>query len=594
MPSKNEILRHLTHEELLDVAMLSSVEVSIGDLAVDRGSRKTVIYQTMKRYSLDRLKDLCRDVGVDASGDDKARLVERLIWTGTVPSIGDGKSAPGDAAATQRRGRGRRRGGLVEAAPGREPFRIDFPNVTGFSITKELVRCDVDKVEPLTIEAIYPKADVAWDARGWVVAAGDDKSLKTERLSRKAFHEKFPVDSSVHWLAEYIATILAGYRTRLPNAPTSTKRLKAPRALFPEVREIVDDYVHRRIKKASPRVRLEDIALQCYRDAIVDRLVRAIEIDEEAGEPLLIPILSEQRPVLSSADVSFVTKKPIYETIKSEVSHVVLDGKGDTSAPYCLEACPKVEAYVKNDQPHFGIQYEWNGETRRYFPDYLMSIEHATWIVELERPPAEDDAARRLATAKWIRALNNVGRFGFWKHVLCRNADALRQLVAAPAPPIEQDGSEEVSGRPERPQRDREWWELTRGRDGSRRRRRGQNRFHLSAQIRWFIALPSEKEEEKPGEQVWMVPCRCSSPNCDGVRTVSRSDDGAASVQFIGMHWRDFIEMAERKEGLFGLPMSTAPASEEPEPRASPRKGRAPSRSPAARAPTRPTRPRKR
>jgi hypothetical protein len=47
---------------------------------------------------------------------------------------------------------------------------------------------------------------------------------------------------------------------------------------------------------------------------------------------------------------------------------------GDATTICFLEQSANVEAYVKNDQPHFGILYEWNGVTRRYIPDYLVRI----------------------------------------------------------------------------------------------------------------------------------------------------------------------------------------------------------------------------
>ena len=123
---------------------------------------------------------------------------------------------------------------------------------------------------------------------------------------------------------------------------------------------------------------------------------------------LLVPVFAEGCPLLSTADIRFATAKPIYETTKSHVSHVVLDEKWDKtwdeSAPCYLEESPNVLAYGKNDQPHFGISYEWNGETRQYVPDYLIKIAGATWIVEIEwqRIPTGDDDARWKATAKWV------------------------------------------------------------------------------------------------------------------------------------------------------------------------------------------------
>lgn len=63
-----------------------------------------------------------------------------------------------------------------------------------------------------------------------------------------------------------------------------------------------------------------------------------------------MPVLDEKRPLLSTADVRLKTAKPIYETTKSHVSHVVVDEKWDKSwdesAACYLEDSPNVLAYV--------------------------------------------------------------------------------------------------------------------------------------------------------------------------------------------------------------------------------------------------------
>jgi len=155
----------------------------------------------------------------------------------------------------------------------------------------------------------------------------------------------------------------------MENQPASTLRLRGPRVLFRDVYAIVEDYIDRRVK-VSTGARIEDVALGCYRNAVIERLVPAIELAPDAGQPMLLPVLAEELPSFSTAKVHFWTNARAYETRKSHVSHVVIEGDWESSAASVLEDSPNVVAYVKNDQPHFGIQYEWNGIAERYIPTF--------------------------------------------------------------------------------------------------------------------------------------------------------------------------------------------------------------------------------
>src|SRR5687768_1467377 len=84
MPSRRAILERLTREELLEIATLGSIEVSSkpGLATNDRSSPKAVLGEVLRRYSLDRLRELCRALGADDSGQDRKALAERILWTG--------------------------------------------------------------------------------------------------------------------------------------------------------------------------------------------------------------------------------------------------------------------------------------------------------------------------------------------------------------------------------------------------------------------------------------------------------------------------------------------------------------------------------
>ena len=92
------------------------------------------------------------------------------------------------------------------------------------------------------------------------------------------------------------------------------------------------------------------------------------------GEAPLLPRIEQHRPIGSTADIQFRTTKPTKGTVKSHISHVVLDSQvWEGAAAYHLEQSPYVVSYVKNDRLDFEIMYQWQERTLNYIPDFLVS-----------------------------------------------------------------------------------------------------------------------------------------------------------------------------------------------------------------------------
>ena len=92
MPSKRDVLAHLTRAELLEAADLFELTVGdrrVRDQVVDAvaSSKKAGLAEVLAPLSRERLKEVCRGLGLDDAGKEKAVLVDRL--TGA-----PGKAAP--------------------------------------------------------------------------------------------------------------------------------------------------------------------------------------------------------------------------------------------------------------------------------------------------------------------------------------------------------------------------------------------------------------------------------------------------------------------------------------------------------------------
>ena len=83
MPAKRDVLSHLTRDELL--AVVDRFELVVPDrrakdglIEAVAGSKKATLIEILPELSRDRLKDVCRALGLDEGGREKALLVDRL------------------------------------------------------------------------------------------------------------------------------------------------------------------------------------------------------------------------------------------------------------------------------------------------------------------------------------------------------------------------------------------------------------------------------------------------------------------------------------------------------------------------------------
>jgi len=112
MPTKRQVVETLNRNELLALAEQHELEVAdrrVRDQLTDAvaGSRKVVLADAFSEYSRERLKELCRELGLDDSGREKSLLIERLTGHGAKEvaaapervTKASGKAGPGLKAA---------------------------------------------------------------------------------------------------------------------------------------------------------------------------------------------------------------------------------------------------------------------------------------------------------------------------------------------------------------------------------------------------------------------------------------------------------------------------------------------------------------
>lgn len=315
----------------------------------------------------------------------------------------------------------------VRSLPERSALLLRFPVVEGYVIAlrNNLIRADVAAIEPIELQpdrnptAVFVKPQV-----GHQVGAPDPGGgFQLEHQDRQAYYESTHLQTITFEIAREIVR-------RLTQAGTGRLGLTSRHQLFPQVYRIVDAYVSTRVFARGCDMR--ELGLETYMRRTVERLAGAIEPDDSAGEPPLLPVLNRSQPIGDTTRVSFKTVRPCVPTVKSQIDQVAADtGTWEQAAVFRLEESPVVASYARNDHLELSIPYEYLGTPHAYFPDFLVRLTNGlSVLLEIKGEEDERDRAKHQAARRWVSAVNHWGRQGRWALVVCRDPQQLGGLLS--------------------------------------------------------------------------------------------------------------------------------------------------------------------
>ncbi|MGB3850341.1 MAG: DEAD/DEAH box helicase family protein [Tunicatimonas sp.] len=163
------------------------------------------------------------------------------------------------------------------------------------------------------------------------------------------------------------------------------------------------------------------------------------ELADMAGEKITAAItqsMSDERPVVAEPDpynpvgstrhVNFNTSNPHRwhtDGRKCHINWVMLDS--DWEAEFCrvAESHPAVMAYAKNHNLGLEVPYQYQGEKRKYLPDFIVRVddgqaEPLNLIVEIKGYRGEDAKVKKeTMDTYWVPGVNNLKRYGRWAFV---------------------------------------------------------------------------------------------------------------------------------------------------------------------------------
>jgi len=317
---------------------------------------------------------------------------------------------------------------IVKDLDERKHLAIEFPLVEGYVYkVSDRIRADLDAITEVVVEPnVDPTATISrpkvWSEGGPPGIAGPGEVVTQ---TREEYYREVRLQSIEFDLAQTITLALLDGQDK-----EQAFRFKARTQLFPQVLQIVRQFVKARVR--CDGADLKEIGLLGYRQQITQRLLLAIEPDIDRGEPVILPRIERFRPKGSTHDVIFSTVRECRPTIKSHISHVVLDSElWEGSAAFYLEASEHVEAYAKNDHLGFVIPYEFADTPHSYIPDFLIRLKNGLMLfVEIKGLETEIDRQKWAAAQRWVRAVNNAGQWGKWEFAVVKKMTDMPKVLA--------------------------------------------------------------------------------------------------------------------------------------------------------------------
>lgn len=327
----------------------------------------------------------------------------------------------------------------VWALPDRaDSMEIRFPIVEGyvFALKKNIVQCDVDTMEPLEIDPkLEPVTTYLRPTAGYVDAAAQATGFDFVPQDRATYYNQTHFQSILFQITQMVIDQLLAHSLKNDDKHSRVMRLQSRHLLFPQVFAFVQRYIERRVKFNGVDER--ELGLERYIQMTVQRLAESIKPDDSLGEPPLLPILNRYRPVGSTAGVDFPTTRPVTPAKKSHINLVVQHSDWEAQAAVILDSIEVVESYARNDHLGLAIPYEYFGIDHSYEPDFLVRLKNKlNLLLEIkgyEVHNKDQTAQKHTAARKWTTAVNNLGDFGRWDLVVCRDMEDLAPCIAAMA-----------------------------------------------------------------------------------------------------------------------------------------------------------------
>jgi type III restriction enzyme len=175
---------------------------------------------------------------------------------------------------------------------------------------------------------------------------------------------------------------------------------------------LVLEFVERKAL-AHPPAQKSDVFLAPNYSRMQEMLLEHLTVSGAEG---VRPRYEQHRPMGSTAEVDYTTRREPMPVQRSHVNFVVADSQWERIAATVLDTHPRVESFVKNSGLGFAIPYTLRGTAHDYLPDFVVKLDEGRrhLLVEIKGISDELSDAKKRAAQQWCEAVSGDGSFGRW------------------------------------------------------------------------------------------------------------------------------------------------------------------------------------
>jgi type III restriction enzyme len=311
----------------------------------------------------------------------------------------------------------------VRAMPERASLEIRFPRVDGY-IVRSVRNLSVDwqGMDPIEIDPTRLPVTVEMKA-GLPAVDGTPLVNAPGRVSNITLAEYRLYNRLQTQAVRAAHELLREYARRTNTEPA----LLQP--LFGRFVALVLGFVDRKALAYPPAAK-SDVFLAPNYSRMQEILLEHLTVSGSEG---LRPRFEQHRPVGSTADVDYSTRKEPMPVLRSHLNYVVPDSQWERIAATVLDGHARVESFAKNSGLGFAIPYTLRGTAHDYLPDFVVKLDGGNrhLVVEIKGQVDEQAAAKKRAAEQWCEAVSGEGSFGRWDFLQLESRASIPSQLAA-------------------------------------------------------------------------------------------------------------------------------------------------------------------
>jgi type III restriction enzyme len=314
--------------------------------------------------------------------------------------------------------------GLTKIEPVAEKIQheISFPNILRIdAVYKPKLTLDWDKVKVFELD---PYTSITEAELAAIIAGKPNDKVKAEIGLEKITSET------------RLQTIIFKVASTIYNAENRPDWKGSKEIFLAQLVRLVEQFVQsEKIQVKHDVFHVDNAKRKVLMMLNMNKIVQHIwtEIRAENTEKLA-PVFDKENPIRSTANMgTWYTSKPCStpeQTLKSHISHCVVDSNWEYSEAYFLEKSEYVKSYVKNDHLGFVIFYNYNGVIRKYYPDFMIRLSNDEYLIlEVKGQDDQKNQTKREFLNAWVDAVNEYGGFGHWHWTVSSNPSDVNEKI---------------------------------------------------------------------------------------------------------------------------------------------------------------------